>query len=180
VCSSDLPAAEALRTGASGDISTFESYLFRWWIPYFGHPDANSFGGVAAAQQMHPQMKFAPMNGKTAILPFKISQVARASEQVFMSDTDLAQSVFDGAFASAASTVTIVNMAPAPAHGGKPETMSGGNPATREKARTNPPRNFLFFDGHVQTIRKSLSDFDREGWDNTTGITPGNPGILRF
>ncbi len=55
-------------------------------------------------------------------------------------------------------------MSKVPVHGGRPETVQGllyiGGPFYTKTAaytygRTNPPRNYLFADGHVQTMYRS-------------------------
>lgn len=106
------------------------------------------------------------------IPPMKITQIYRPAETGIMSEIDKALVVFDENYIYPDNA-----MAGSPVHGGQAEKSQGLQQATGgnwdgtssdykvfnprtlgsqiSKAATNPPRNVLFGDGHVATLRQS-------------------------
>jgi prepilin-type N-terminal cleavage/methylation domain-containing protein/prepilin-type processing-associated H-X9-DG protein len=145
------PGYRAQNPGTSIDAKLW-TYNVWWWDPYpwTGYSSSD----VAPIRQQ--QMGLAP---GSFLPPMKISQAWKAAEQPLIADIDQGQTDFFG------DTGGHSDMSQVPTHGGKCERKKvpgleevGNSPWYKivpgVKA-TNPPRNWLFVDGHVQTYRRS-------------------------
>jgi prepilin-type N-terminal cleavage/methylation domain-containing protein/prepilin-type processing-associated H-X9-DG protein len=138
-----------------------------YWDPYpwFGYYRSDVMPVRCARIHQVPSIS-------TPIAPMKASQVWEPQLMPMMSDGDVAWSIYQG-FTGAYGSLQLAQ-GKVPSHGGRPETKvgindlaSGGpeNPTgvingpfyiyVDKTAATNPPRNYLFADGHVQTVRRS-------------------------
>jgi prepilin-type N-terminal cleavage/methylation domain-containing protein/prepilin-type processing-associated H-X9-DG protein len=140
-----------------------------YWDPYpwWGYFRSDYYPMRAARLHLTP-------SASTPIPPMKASQVWEPQLMPFMSDSDVASSIYQGTFVPGSNYADLQSaQGKAPSHGGRPETRQGikelasgtsvatlfyGGPFylyVDKSAATNPPRNYLFADGHVQTIRRS-------------------------
>jgi prepilin-type N-terminal cleavage/methylation domain-containing protein/prepilin-type processing-associated H-X9-DG protein len=162
---------------ADYDYWTYQTWDYDPWIisghkrggAWFGYADGVNYPhrctelGISTAQAVY-----------TPLPPMPTSAVFKAAETGIMSDVDEAMILYNE------NPGTIHDgMAKAPVHGGRPETAQGlqgpsggkwdgtaasyrllspvtlGSDISKMPPATNPPRNVLFADGHVETMRKS-------------------------
>jgi prepilin-type N-terminal cleavage/methylation domain-containing protein/prepilin-type processing-associated H-X9-DG protein len=144
--------------------------------PWFGYPVSTGTGcpfPVRVARFGTVKIVAADGSSSQQVGPMKASQVFNPAQMPLFSDFDNAAIVYaSGANQGTGEAFLALNKVPN--HGGRPETRqgvaelaSGGaqNPSAipngpfynyvDKTAATNPPRNYLFVDGHVQTYWKS-------------------------
>lgn len=166
------PGYEANNPGIHDDTSLL-TYSQQTWDPYpwFGYPDTISFAMRAARGGTCTYVSDTGAKSQQTG-PMKVSQVFNAAEMPLLSDIDNAYAVYSTDPSQVATSGDqFMATSKVPNHGGRPEIRQGifelppaapFNSKFRpfysyvdKTAHTDPPRNFLFADGHVQTIRNS-------------------------
>ncbi len=161
------PAVQATNAGSYDERRALCTYVnwASYWDPYpwFGYTRSDYYPERAALLHITP-------SSNTPIPPMKASQVWEPQLMPMMSDGDVAWTIYQSGPIVGSLTDLQMAQAKTPNHGGRAETRQGINelpsgPAgytggpfyiyVDKTAATNPPRNYLFADGHVQTVRRS-------------------------
>jgi prepilin-type processing-associated H-X9-DG protein len=150
------------------DETNVNPYHMVWYDPWLwlGYPQAGTAGAPSWPYYDLRFHTYISYQGQRAVPPMKVSQVWEPQKMVILQDVDNALLVYEngpGLVAGVSAGDSIVSQAPYPSHGGKPEPKQGiqeiGSTAfwtyINRNVHTDPPRNCLFVDGHVETSRQS-------------------------
>ncbi len=149
------------------NVNPYHSVWYDPWI-WTGYPVAGAAGAPSWPQYDLRFHNYITFQGQRAVPPMKVSQVWEPQRMVILQDVDNALLVYEnkrGAGERRDRRGYFSAQAPFTSHGGRIEKTQGiqeigmtpfwtktPNYAT---ARTDPPRNQLFVDGHVETVRRS-------------------------
>ncbi|HZZ43949.1 MAG TPA: type II secretion system protein [Tepidisphaeraceae bacterium] len=150
------------------DENNLNPYHIIWYDPWIWTGYTVAFSGSTPDWANYDSRfhNYINVNGVIMVPPMKVSQVWEPQRMVILSDVDNAQLVYENSAALVSGVIggdSYLSQSPFASHGGRIEKKQGIQEIGMtpfwtyidKTAHTDPPRNNLFVDGHVETLRNS-------------------------